>query len=117
MFQGAILHVIISKMELPDVCPNCHEINMVDWRGLERRLLSKSLFVQLGYSCRACERWKPCCYTTRQLDEKLHQLDSMLPAHPSYYFYFVKAYKRAEEIQRRGKVADGSFQHKDMAFT
>lgn len=103
-----------SKMDLPDNCPNCNQINMVDWERLETRPVS-ALYVVLGYHCKACGCWKPCTYSTRQLDGNLRRLILMRPDHPSFYYHLVKTVRRAEEIQRRGRELNGSIQHRDVA--
>jgi hypothetical protein len=94
-------------MELPDVCPSCHQTNMVDWENMEKRLISK-IYTVYGYSCPKCGKWKPSFYTTRQLEENIRRLMRMSPNHPSFQYHLIKAAKRAEEIQRRGRIASGS---------
>lgn len=101
--------VIIAQMELPDRCNHCHQEHMVDMENLESRPLS-GLYFEHGYLCSTCGRWKPCHVSTRSLDDKLQHLSRMRPDHPSFRYYFVKAYKRAQEIQRHGSI-----RHPNMA--
>lgn len=100
-------------MEIPDTCRHCGAINLVDWLTLERRPLSKVLWVE-GYQCKTCSSWKPVYYSNRQLDESLRKLEVMRPTHPSFLWHFAKTMKRSIEIQRRGLDMDGTLEHKNM---
>jgi hypothetical protein len=106
----------MPMMELPTHCDSCGQDTMLDWSRLERRPLSKLYSVE-GFFCPFCRRWKPLFFTTRQLDENLRKLETMRPDHPSFYFHLLKAVKRAQEIQKRGRELDGSIRHTDMAST
>lgn len=88
---------------------------MVDMEHLESRPLS-GLYIERGYVCPACGKWKPCHISTRQLDESLRRLSAMRPDHPSFWYHFVKAVKRAQDIQERGRL-HGSIRHKDLALS
>lgn len=95
-------------MSFPETCPHCGTVNDVDGLALERRPLSKVLWVE-GYRCKTCQAWKPVFYSNRLLDEALRKLESMRPTHPSFAYLFAKTAKRAQEIQKRGlykKLAD-----------
>lgn len=101
-------------MEFP-VLLSCGHWNMLDTDKLERRPLS-DLMTVTGISCQICKMWKPWYYSTRQLDESMRKLRLMPPDHASFWYYFVKTRKRAEEIQRRGRnIANGAFQYPHMA--
>lgn len=87
-------------MELPDRCTHCDHENMIDMEKLEKRTNS-GLNFEYGYICSNCGKWKLCYRSSRLLDEKLRHLSGMRPDHPSFRYYFVKAYKRAQELQKR----------------
>jgi len=90
---------------------------MIDWHRLESRPLSKLLTVS-GYVCQQCNRWKPCWYSNRLLDDAMRKLESMSPQNPSFFYHFVKTMKRAAEIQKRGQETDnGTIRHPHMALT
>lgn len=103
----------MKYMELPETCL-CGYFYMVDWDNLERRPLSKLMWME-GRECPSCKRWKPFVYMNLQLESNFRRLNSMLPTHPSFKYHLSKAVKRAEEIQRRGMDAYGSIRHTNMA--
>lgn len=88
-------------MEIPILSP-CGHWNLIDPEGLEKRPFS-GLYTVSGYICQECGQWKPWFYSNRSLDEKLRHLSGMRPDHPSFFYYFVKARKRAEEIQKTAR--------------
>lgn len=100
-------------MELPETC-SCGYLYMVDWDSLERRPLSKLMWME-GKECPNCKRWKPFVYTSLQLETNFRRLNSMLPTHPSFSYYLSKAVKRAEDIHLRGMDAYGSIFNKNVA--
>lgn len=85
------------------LCLVGHE-NMIDWENLEKRPLSKLLTAE-GFMCQVCGTWKHLYYSTPQLEEKMRRLTQMSPAHPSFQYHFVKTFKRAQEVQRRGRIS------------
>lgn len=89
---------------------------MMDWDDLESRPLSK-IYTIFGYKCQQCGIWKPCWFSTRLLDEEMRKLENTSPTNPSFKHRFVKAVRRAEEIQRRGQEINGSLEHSDMVVT
>lgn len=97
----AVCYAIIRNMSFPETCPHCGAVNEVDWLALERRPLSKVLWVE-GYRCRTCRQWKPVFYSNRLLDEALRKLETMRPEHLSFAYLFAKTVRRAQEIQKRG---------------
>lgn len=103
-------------MDIPDICPHCGTVNMIDWTKLERRPLSKVIWVE-GYTCQQCNRWKPCWYSNRLLEEALRKLESMPPRHASFAWHFLKAIKRAQDIQKRGMDTDGSLRHQNLVVS
>lgn len=109
-------YAIIRDMSFPETCPHCGAVNEVDCLALERRPLSKVLWVE-GYRCQTCNQWKPVFYSNRLLDEALRKLETMRPDHPSFAYHFAKTVRRAQDIQRRGLESNGTFRHQNMAST
>lgn len=103
-----------ADMEVPDTCPNCGAMIMLDWTHLEIRPVSK-IYTVSGYTCQQCHRWKPCWYSNRLLDEAMRKLESMSPMNKSFMYHFAKVLQRADEIQKRGQETNGTIRHKDMA--
>ena len=94
----------MQEMNLPVSCEqHCKTETMVDWENLESRPLSK-LFIEYGYTCEGCHKWKPLYYSNLQLEESLHRLKYMSYKHPSYSHLLRKAYRRSIEIQKRGRL-------------
>lgn len=93
-------------MDIPILC-SCGRETIVDWTRLEKRPITNLIRVE-GYTCR-CGKWVSCWYSTRQLEESLCKLESMRPEHANFLYYFGKALRRAEEIQKRGELIDGAF--------
>ena len=75
---------------------------MVDLENLESRPLNK-LYTVEGFTCQECNTWRPCWYSSLQLQESMRHLNQMRPDHHSFQHYLGKVYKRAIEIQRRGR--------------
>lgn len=85
---------------------------MIDMETLASRPLA-GLNIEYGYICSNCGKWKPCHVSSRALDLKLKHLESMRPDHQTFRYYFVKAYKRAQDIQERAR--NGEIGHPHMA--
>lgn len=97
--------------ELPWRCRKCHADQMVDMDSLERWPLDQLLAAR-GFTCRNCRSREAISYSTPLLDEALKRLTQMRPAHRKFPYYFGKALRRAESINRR---THGALEHKDMA--
>jgi hypothetical protein len=104
----------MTEMELPNICPNGHPV-MIDWDKLEGRPLSK-IYKVFGFSCPVCSAWKPCWFSSAQLDENLKRLSEMNPRNPSFWYHFVKTRNRSIEIQARGRKEYGEIGFQDMAI-
>lgn len=87
---------------------------MIDLQKLDSRPLSK-LYTQEGFTCKHCERWEVVFYMTVALQESLRKLEKMHPFNTSFAYHFSKVYKRAQEIQKRGREIHGKIGLSDLA--
>lgn len=84
---------------MPVVCQKGH-VNEVDYSNLDRRNETKLEWDE-GYTCSACGEWNVLFHSNIGLHGKLRELETMKPTHPSFWWYFVKARKRAMEAQKK----------------
>ena len=86
--------------ELPWRCRHCSHEQMVDMDNLARWQLDQLLTAQ-GFVCEKCSQREAISYSTPLLDEALKRLTQMRPGHRKFPYYFGKALRRAEAINRR----------------
>jgi hypothetical protein len=103
-------------MEIP-VLSSCGHWNLIDPESLTKRPFA-GLYTVSGYPCRICGIWEAFWYSNLQLDDQMRRLNEMRPTHPSFWYHFVKAKNRAQEIQKRGrglnKGENGTVGHSHM---
>ena len=73
---------------------------MVEMDNLESWPAEKLLTAR-GFECENCHGRTVISYTTHLLDEALHRLTQMRPGQKKFGYYFGKALRRAELINRR----------------
>lgn len=66
-----------------------------------------------GFTCEKCKCREVISYSTTSLEEALNRLVQMRPAHRKFLYYFRKAVRKAEGINRRSK--DGTRGHTNLA--
>jgi len=76
---------------------------MVDWERLEKRPVN-SIYSISGQVCQSCQKWNVLWYSTKLLDEKMEKLANTPQTNKSFWYHFCKTRKRAEEIQKNGKI-------------
>lgn len=74
---------------------------MVDWENLEKTKSSPLVIIEWS-TCPECGVRHMLFVSNPQLNENFKRLSCMRPKHPSFWYYFVKARKRAEQVQKRG---------------
>ncbi len=93
-------------MDFEEKCVECGASQAVNWSNMASSPVEKFLD-EIGFHCRKCGTWNVKFYTSPQLENNFRRLLEMKPTHASFWYYFVKARKRAEEIQRRGRMKYG----------
>lgn len=99
-------------IEFPWHCRVCGHEQMVDMERLDTWVIDK-LTSARGYTCEKCGSREAISYVTLSLQEAFRRLLGMGPRHKKYPYYFARAVRKAEGINKRG--SNGACGHSNLA--